>query len=288
MRLLIFGLGYTSMYYARHHALRNEVTATVTTAEKALASSQAGIRTLVFCAPHADKGIAEAIACADAILVSIPPDETGDPTLLQFADAIAASGTIQTIVYLSTIGVYGDHAGAWVDEASACKPSNPRSRCRVEAEAAWLALGAQTGKAVHVLRLAGIYGPGQNALVNLGNGTARRIIKHGQVFNRIHVEDIARTIDACLHAPSGGVWNVCDNEPAPAEDVVEFAAKLLGVEPPPRIAFEKAQMSPMARSFYSECKRASNRAMRERLGVELAYPSYREALKAMRTQGDGP
>ena len=202
--------------------------------------------------------------------------------LRAFGARIAGVGHIGKIVYLSTVGVYGDHGGAWIDEATPCRPANGRSRVRLAAEQDWRALGAASGKAVHVLRLAGIYGPGQNALVNLRAGTARRIVKPGQVFTRIHVADIARTIAACFGSDhAGGVWNVSDDEPAPPQDVVAYAAALLGIAPPPEVDFDSANLSPMARSFYGECKRVSNRALKQELGVSLAYPTYREALRAL-------
>jgi nucleoside-diphosphate-sugar epimerase len=287
LKFVIFGLGYSALHFAQTHGASFATTATVTTHEQAHALTRDGLDVLVFSPEENDALLQERIANADALLISIPPDQTGDPVLAAFRETIARAKNLKHIVYLSTLGVYGDHFGAWVDETSRCKPSNERSQWRLAAENDWLALGAATGKAVHVLRLAGIYGPGQNALVNLRNGTARRIIKPGQVFNRIHVEDIARAIAACLKHDGGGVWNVSDNEPAPAEDVVTDAAQLLGVEPPPAVRYEDAQMSPMARSFYAETKRASNRAMKAQLGVELAYPSYREALRAMWAAGDG-
>lgn len=287
MRILIFGLGYSAHYFARTKCAGDAISATVTTGAKAEALGRDGLEVLIFPDEASAAALRARIADADALLVSVPPGESGDPVLAAFAPGIAAAPRLKRIVYLSTIGVYGDHGGALVDEASECRPSNERSQWRLAAENEWRALGARSGKAAHILRLAGIYGPGQNALVNLRQGTARRIIKQGQVFNRIHVEDIARAIAACLEREGpGGVWNVTDNEPAPAEDVVTFAADLMGMEPPPATRFEDAAMSPMARSFYAETKRASNRAMREGLGITLAYPTYREALRALHAAGD--
>jgi nucleoside-diphosphate-sugar epimerase len=287
MKIMIFGLGYSALYFVRAHSGEFTMAATVTSAEKASALRGPGLDVMVFSPEQSDPAIASAIADADFMLVSIPPDEQGDPVLSAFRDTISHAPKLRAIVYLSTIGVYGDHAGAWVDETSECHPSNDRSQWRLQAEREWLSLGASAHKSAHILRLAGIYGPGQNALINLRKGSARRIVKPGQVFNRIHVEDIARAIYACLRHDGGGVWNVSDDAPAPAEDVVTFAAQLLGVEPPPEVAFEQAQMSPMARSFYSETKRASNRAMKDELGVKLAYPTYREALRALYNSGEG-
>ena len=220
--------------------------------------------------------------------MSIPPDAAGDPVLRHFGQEIARAPQLERIIYLSTIGVYGDHGGGWVDETTVPRPVNERSRERLAAEQAWQALAARTGKSLQILRLAGIYGPGHNALVALRNGTARRIVKPGQVFNRIHVEDIARAVAAARAAAGkSAVWNVSDDEPAPAEDVVAYAAGLLGIAPPPEIAFDAADLSPMARSFYGESKRVANAAMKARLGVELAFPTYREGLRQLFEAGEG-
>ncbi len=288
MNLVVFGLGYSAGYFVETRGARHDVTATVTTPEKAQALTRAGLDVFVFSNDASDPRIAGRIERTQAALVSIAPDAKGEPTLRAFADELARAPDLRRVVYLSTIGVYGDHAGAWVDEQAACRPLNERGGWRLQAEDAWRAFGLANDVAVDVLRLAGIYGPDQNALVNLRNGTARRIVKPGQVFNRIHVEDIARAIEACLAREGPGqVWNVADDEPAPAQDVVDYAAALMGVAPPPELAFDRADLSPMARSFYAECKRASNRALRERLGVRLAYPTYREALRALFAAGEG-
>ena len=288
MNLVIFGLGYSAGWFARTRAEKLTTTATTTTPEKARALTRENLDVLVFSPDARDPRIEPAIAGADAALVSIGPDEAGDPAFNVYGGALSRATNLRTIVYLSTIGVYGDYGGAWIDEGAECRPSNARSQWRLRVEDQWRAFGEAAGKRVHILRLAGIYGPGQNALVNLRNGVARRIVKPGQVFNRIHVADIGAAIDACLtYKGAGRVWNVCDDEPAPAEDVVTFAAELLGVEPPPLVDFATASLSPMARSFYSECKRASNRAMKQDLGVRLTYPTYRKAMRALLAAGEG-
>ena len=193
------------------------------------------------------------------------------------------------IGYLSTIGVYGDHGGAWVDEQTPATPTNARSRERADAEQAWLAFGTANNIAVQIFRLAGIYGPGQSQLVQLARGTARRIIKPGQVFNRIHVGDIARALDASLERPrAGAIYNVTDNEPAPPQDVVTFAAKLCGVAPPPEISLDDAGLTEMGRSFYAESKRVRNDLLRSELGVTLAYPTYREGTRGIASRRRGP
>jgi len=287
MSLVVFGYGYTSQHFVRmqgaHYA---PVLATVRSPERAAKLTITNCDVVTF-GETIDPSIGPAIDQASYLLISAPPDENGDPVLAKFEERIAQS-KIERVVYLSTVGVYGDHGGAWIDETTPCDPSNARSRWRLAAEEAWLALGARMGKPAHVLRLSGIYGPGRNALANLRAGTARRIIKSGQVFNRIHVEDIARAIAACFDGSlPGSIWNVTDDEPAAPQDVVAGAAALLGMKPPPEIPFEEAQLSPMARSFYGECKRVSNRAMRQELGVTLAFPTWREALRALHESGEG-
>ena len=218
------------------------------------------------------------------------PGESGEPVLAAFGDALAAGRRLRSVVYLSTVGVYGDRDGGWVDEQTPVAPASERSRRRLAAEQAWHQFGARHGVAVAVFRLAGIYGPGQNALVALARGKARRIIKPGQIFNRIHVGDIAQAIDAVFARCASGVFNVTDDEPAPPADPILFAAKLLGREPPPEIPFDEAapSMSPMALSFWQECRRVRNDKLKRELGVTLRYPNYREGLKALFAEGAHP
>jgi nucleoside-diphosphate-sugar epimerase len=284
MKLLVFGLGYSALHVAqRLQVSGTQVIATVRSRGKADGLAQSGITARVFSPEHADAEIADDIADSDAILVSVPPGEAVDPVLAAFAGRIAAAPNLRWLGYLSTVGVYGDHAGAWIDETTPTTPGKGRSRRRTAAEQEWLALGA------HVFRLSGIYGPGRNQLMQLALGTARRIVKPGQTFNRIHVADIAAVVEASLARPRpGGIYNVTDNEPAPPQDVVAFAAKLCGLEPPAEIPYERAELSPMARSFYSENRRVRNDLIREELGVILTYPTYREGLTALRALGDGP
>jgi nucleoside-diphosphate-sugar epimerase len=284
MKLLVFGLGFSALHVAQRLQISGvQVTATVRSRAKADSLAAAAITARLFSPEHADAEIADDIAASDAILVSVPPGESGDPVLASFAGRIGIAPNLRWIGYLSTVGVYGDHAGAWVDEATPTTPGKGRSRLRTTAEQEWLALGA------HVFRLSGIYGPGRNQLVQLASGTARRIVKRGQIFNRIHVADIAAVIEASLARPRpGAIYNVTDNEPAPPQDVVAFAARLCGLEPPAEIPFEAAELSPMARSFYSENRRVRNALIREELGVTLEYPTYREGLTALRALGDGP
>jgi len=288
MRLVIFGLGYTCAHYVRSRKLAASVTGTTRRSENAVHLRHEGMRTLLFDESRFDEQIAPAIAACDAIIVSAPPGEAGDPVLRRFSDGLRAAERLGRIIYLSTIGVYGDHSGGWVDETTPPRAEMARSRTRLHAEADWLRLGEETGKRVHILRLAGIYGPARNALTGVAEGAAKRIVKPGQIFNRIHVEDIARAIDACLSTPTdSGVWNVSDDLPCPGPEVIEYAASLLGLPAPPEVAFEAADLSPMARSFYGESRRVSNHRLRSELGVELAYPTYREGLRALFQQGEG-
>ncbi len=287
MRLFCFGLGYS----ARRVIARGEnVEASGTTrgAEAASALRRDGVAAFAFDGVRGDRALLPVLARAQVLLVSAPPGEGGDPALAHFAREIAAAPELERVVYLSSVGVYGDRAGAWVDEASPPSPSAPRSARRLDAEGQWRALGEARDVPVDILRLAGIYGPGRNALVNLRAGEARRVVKPGQTFNRIHVDDIAevalRLIDA---GGAGEIWNVADEEPAPPQDVVAFAAKLIGMAPPPEEAFETAQLSPMARSFYEENRRVSVEKLRRELSYRWLYPTYREGLSALAAAGEG-
>jgi hypothetical protein len=286
--LICFGFGYCAQDYVAEFGARfDRIVGTTRTAENAAdhaARLYGGreVEMLVFdgSAPSAD--LIDAVREAEALLISTPPTEQGDPVLLALGDEIAKSTALKSVVLLSTLGVYGDHGGAWIDETAELKPINPRSRERVEAEAAWIALGGSAGVPVAVLRLAGIYGPGQNAIVNLERGRAWRIVKPGQVFNRIHVSDIAQAIEAAFAKRADGAFNLADDEPTAPGDPIVFAAALLGREPPPEWPFEEAVKSlpPMAASFYAECKRARNDKLKRELGVTLRYPTYREGLQA--------
>ncbi len=278
MNLLVFGLGYTARHFVeRERARFSRIAAT---AQAPRPDAPEGVIARVFSPVRADPAILDDVARSDAVLVSIPPQD-GDPVLRAYAEALAA-GPARWIGYLSTIGVYGDQGGAWIDEATPPAPTHERTRDRVAVEEAWRALGARTGKAVQVFRLSGIYGPGRNAFVKLREGRAQRIVKDGQVFNRIHVDDIATVLAASLDRPrAGAVYNVTDDEPAPPQDVTAHAAALAGLPLPPEIDFETASLSPMARSFYGENKRVRNRLIREELGVALRFPTYREGLAGL-------
>jgi nucleoside-diphosphate-sugar epimerase len=285
--LICFGLGYSAEHFVESFAEKfDRIVGTVRGAERAAALNahpSGRLKALVFDGTSTPPELQSAVAEADAALVSVPPDENGDPVLRACGDVLAHAQRLRSIVYLSTIGVYGDRGGAWVDEATPPLPGAARSRERLAAEQAWLELGARHNIAVAILRLAGIYGLGQNALVQIARGNARRIVKPGQVFNRIHVGDIAQAIDAAFTRRAFGIFNVADDEPTPPADPIVFAAQLMGVEPPPEIPFEQAapSMSPMALSFWQECRRVKNDKLKRELGVSLRFPSYREGLRAL-------
>jgi nucleoside-diphosphate-sugar epimerase len=285
--LLCFGLGYSAEHYVGLFGNGfDRIVGTVRGADRAavLNARVAGrLNVLAFDGVSPTPDVQSAIGKADVALISIPHTATGDPVLATFADALLHAKRLRSIVYLSTVGVYGDHAGAWVDEETPPRPDSARGHDRLAAERGWQKLGSRSGTAVAVLRLAGIYGPGRNALVQIARGDARRIVKPGQVFNRIHVGDIAQAIDAAFTRKASGIFNVADDEPSPPGDPIVFAAQLLGRDPPPEIAFEAAapSMSPMALSFWQDCRRVKNDQLKRKLGVTLRYPTYREGLRAL-------
>jgi nucleoside-diphosphate-sugar epimerase len=285
--LLCCGLGYSAEHFIADCGEGfTRIVGTVRGAERAalLSARFAGrLKALVFDGKSASDDLVHAIGEADAALVSIPQDQTGDPVLRACGVALAKAPRLRAIVYLSTVGVYGDRGGDWVDEQSPAQPASARGRERLAAEQAWQDFGERRNIPVAVLRLAGIYGPGRNALTQVGRGDARRIAKPGQVFNRIHVADIAQAIDAALARKASAIFNVADDEPSPPGDPLAFAAQLLGVPPPPEIAYEQveATMSPLAKSFWQECRRVRNDKLKRELGVTLQYPTYREGLRAL-------
>jgi len=217
---------------------------------------------------------------ATHLLISAGPSASGDPVLNQLHDRIAAHAPrLEWVGYLSTTAVYGDHQGNWVDETTRPTPASPRGRWRTDAEAAWAAI---PDLPLHIFRLAGIYGPGRGPFAKVRAGTARRIIKDGQVFSRIHVDDIAQVLAASIARPDpGAVYNVCDDDPAPPQEVIAHAASLLGLPVPEAIPYDAAEMTPMARSFYGENKRVRNTRIKRDLGVTLKYPTYRDGLQAL-------
>ena len=276
--LLCIGCGYSARAMARRVLdAGGRVTGTTRSDDKAERLKAEGITPAIW--PGGD--LASQIAGASHILHSVSPGSDGDPVLTKLGPQIAEARP-SWFGYLSTTGVYGDHGGDWVDEDTPLAPSTQRGAERVRAEAAWQALAARTGLPLHIFRLAGIYGPGRGPFAKVREGTARRIVKPGQVFSRIHVDDIAETLIRSANAPSPGrIYNLCDDDPAPPQDVIAHAADLLGRPRPPKIAFQDADLSPMARSFYAESKRVRNDRIKAELGVRLRYPTYREGLQAL-------
>ncbi len=279
--LLCFGLGYSALALARRlAALGWTVTGTCRGAEKAALLRDMGYSTVLFDRERPIK--AEDLNGVTHLLVSVPPDAAGDPVLARHGDDIAAISGLCWLGYLSTTGVYGDRGGGWVDEVAPLRPTGERGRRRVAAEQGWLGLWRDRGVPVHIFRLAAIYGPGRSAFDALRAGTAKRIEKPGQVFSRIHVEDLASVLTASMQKPrQGAVYNVCDDDPASPEVVVAHAAGLLGVEAPPLVPLHAAGLSQMARSFYDDNKRVSNRLIKTELEVSLRYPDFRAGLAAI-------
>ena len=282
MNLFCFGLGYCADYLSAKLIKQGwQVSATCRTSEKAAVLEASGIRPVLL---SGKKVTVNDLGKADHILISAPPEQDGSDPVLNFAEAALAAlqDQIKWVGYLSTTGVYGDHQGAWIDEETPAGLLSERGQRRVAVEAQW----AATGLPMHYFRLAGIYGPGRNSLRALQNGTARRVVKQGQVFSRIHLVDITRILEASMANPNAGrAYSVCDDTPAPPQDVVTYAAELMGVSPPALQDFATAELSPMARSFYGENKRIRNNRIKEELGVSLEYPDYRAGLSALWESG---
>lgn len=283
MQLFCFGYGYSAASLVRH---LSPVDLAVSGTHTGAAGTVQGVQLAEFRGDAPSGEVRALLAGTTHMLVSIPPDLEGDVVLRHHAADIAALPDLSWIGYLSTIGVYGDWHGQWVDETSPTRPISERSLRRLQAERAWRDFARQAAKRVGIFRLSGIYGPGRSVIDNLRAGTARRIVKPGQIFNRIHVDDIARVLAAAMTAPTapgGGhdIFNVSDDEPAPPQDVVAFAAELMGLPVPPEITYEAAGLTGMAASFWAESKRVRNTRIKADLGVELAFPTYREGIRAL-------
>ncbi|MBK19031.1 MAG: NAD(P)-dependent oxidoreductase [Rhodospirillaceae bacterium] len=280
--LFCFGFGFTAHRLAKK--LRADgwsVSGTARTAEKCAVLRDAGFACQEFDGSSSLEDVSD-LKNATHILLSAPPGEQGDPVLLRHRNDLAENGNLQWIGYLSATSVYGDTGGALVDEMAALKATTARGLRRIESEKAWLELGREHELPVHVFRLAGIYGPGRSAIDQLRSGKARRIIKEGHLFSRIHVDDIVNVLLASIAAPRpGGTYNVCDDEPAMSSDVMEYAAESLGLEPPPAIPFTSTSLSEMARSFYADNRLVDNSLIKSELGVTLTYPDFRVGLKAI-------
>jgi nucleoside-diphosphate-sugar epimerase len=286
VRVFFFGVGYCAEALIRRlHPI--EASGTARSSARVAALRASGVEAFAFDGIRADPGVDEAVRRAEAIVVSIPPQGDEGPLDL-FATAIAGGAGLRRILYYSTIGVYGDHRGAWVDETSATLTRSARGLNRLAEEARWMAAGNTRGVAVDILRLPGIYGPGRNALDKLRRGEARRVIKPGYVSNRAHVDDIAEVSRLVLtRGLEGQAWNVADDEPAPPQDVIAYAAALLGLDPAPEETFDSAVLSPITASLFAEDRRVSNRKAKALLGFKPLFPTYREGLKALAEAGEG-
>ncbi len=282
-----FGMGFVGKTLG--HLLRAEgwrVAGTARDERGCKALVEQGFEAFCFTGEEPGEGIGEFLANVGHVLNSVPPGEAGDPVLVYHGGDLARAG-LQWFGLLSTVGVYGEHHGGRVDEDTPPAPLAARSKRRWQAEQDWQRWGQQAGTSPHIFRLPGIYGPGRNQLEAVKRGRARRLVKKGQVFNRAHVEDIAQVLLASMQKPQAGyLFNIADDEPAPPQDVVTFACELLGIKPPPETDFETADLSPMARSFYGECKRVGNERIKQQLGIKLKYPTYREGLKALYDSSD--
>tara|TARA_R110000751_G_scaffold71441_8_gene144869 strand:- start:233 stop:1099 length:867 start_codon:yes stop_codon:yes gene_type:complete len=282
MRLFVFGAGYSGKAIAARMAPEAKwAGGTTRSPEKFSELESAGLTPFVFDGESLSQELSAALAGVTHLVQSVRPDAHGDPVLALAGQKMAAlMPNLEWVGYLSTVGVYGNHDGAWIDEDTPCEPLSERSRWRLEAENQWLEFSKKSAIPVAVLRLSGIYGPGRNTFEKIKNGTARRLVKPGQVFNRIHVADIAGATTHLAAKGLGGVWNVTDDKPAPPQDVVLYASQLMGVEPPPETPFETAELSPMARSFYGDNKRVSNQRLKAS-GYKFAFPDYETALGAL-------
>lgn len=275
-RIFIFGMGHTARALASHMAER---------AEWVRGTTRDGVNgTRVFDGAKVDPAIATDLAAATHVIVSVPPGED-DPVLATFAGMIAAAPELRWMGYLSSVAVYGNYGGAWVTERTTPHPKTERSVRRLAAERDWMKLAAARAIPLALFRLAGIYGPGRNALVNLAEGKAHRIVKPSQVFNRIHVGDIAAALSAAAGQGTAGTFNLADDLPAPPQDVVAYAAEIMGVSAPAEVPYATAELSPMARAFYADNKRVKNTKAKQELGWSPRFPNYRSGLDALWQSG---
>ncbi len=283
MRILFFGFGFsakaTARYMQDNFSNIEKISATIRQSEHIEKLKRQNIFPIFFANGKISDELKEEISLATHIIHSVAPTKQGDIIYNSLYGHLQNSSNLRWICYYSTIGVYGNHDGKWIDERALCQPKNPRSILRLAIEDKWRNFANKNKIKLLILRLAGIYGKNRSVFDKLKNGTARSIIKKGQVFNRIHVKDIGRTTSLAAKSLLSGTYNLCDNEPAPPENIVDFAAKLANIEPPKKIDFDKADMSEMARSFYNDNKRVSNRAIKKALNMELLFPTYREGLR---------
>jgi len=285
-KLFIFGYGYSSEEIARQSRGQFDVICgTTRNPQKAEGLYEDGTCGVVFDGATLSKEVLKELADVTHIVMSIAPGDD-DPVLSLMPYSLKdVCPKLEWIGYLSTVGVYGNHDGAWVYEDTEIKPMSKRSIWRMHAENAWIYMAEKSRVPLAIFRLSGIYGPGRNAFMNIKKGTARRMVKPGQVFNRIHREDIGQAVARAMEGNIGGIFNITDDQPSPPQDVVTYAHELMGIEPPPEIDFETADISPMARSFYGENKRVSNDKSKEVLGMTYRWPNYRVSLKRMLEEG---
>lgn len=282
-RLFAFGLGFSAQTLAERLARQDwQIAGTARDPANVVQLDARGFVVTRFAGEPDNAALTKLLPGTTHLLLSIPPGPEGDPVLAHYREQIASLSSLEWVGYLSTVGVYGNQDGNWVDESTEPRPNSARTEARVAAERAWLAFGEETGVPVHVFRLAGIYGPGRCVFDKLRDGTARRIRKDGQVFSRIHVEDIATVLEASMARPRGGaIYNVADDEPVAPGDIVAYAADMLGMKPPPEVPIEEADLTPMARSFYEGSRRIGNARIKSELGVSLRYPTFREGLASL-------
>jgi hypothetical protein len=281
-KLFCFGYGYTCDYLA-HDLMQKGWTVGGTTrdSDKRAFLRSRGVKAHLFDYEHPLGDPYFILEGTTHLLISTPPDDNGDPTFEMHAEDILRIPTLEWVGYLSTTGVYGDRDGGTVDEYSEIRPNNKRGSRRVRAEQEWLSLFFQSGLPVHIFRLAGIYGPGRSALDSVRAGVARRINKPGQVFNRIHVEDIVQVLEASMVQPNpGAAYNLADDDPVASWEVITYACEILGITPPPLLPYDEADMAPIARSFYKDNKRVLNNRIKQELGVQLKYPDYKAGIDA--------
>jgi nucleoside-diphosphate-sugar epimerase len=281
MQAFFFGLGFSSQASAQvlqQRAPSTRIAGTVRSQDKANALAEYSLQALLFDGGAKTPAVTEVLRTTTHVIQSIAPDDAGDPVLRLFRDDLRAAQKLEWLCYYSTVGVYGDFGGEWIDETAPLVPRNLRSDWRVLAEEEWRHFARESGLPLTILRLAGIYGPGRSTFDKLRSGTARRVIKPGQVFNRIHVADIARVTALAAEARLDGTFNLADDEPAPPQDVIEYAANMINMPVPSGLPYETADMTPMQRSFYRDNKRVSNRAIKSALGIDLLYPHYRAGL----------
>lgn len=285
-RLFIFGFGFTSEAIAK--ACENQFEqfyGTTRSYDKYSKLEIAGVKPVLYDGGSLSNEAYGELATSSHILISIAPNEEGDVVLNHCRGALKENKNLKWIGYLSTVGVYGNHDGAWVDEETECKPVSKRSLQRVDAESKWQSFAEELNVPLAIFRLSGIYGPGRNTFINIEKGKARRLVKKDQVFNRIHREDIGSAVSLAIQKDIAGIFNITDDEPAPPQDVVSYAHELMEKNPPQEIEFETADLTPMARSFYGENKRVSNAKSKQVLGFQYKWPNYRESLTRMWEDG---